>query len=355
LKRLVIHAGFHKSGTTAIQMAFHQQREKLKAAGFEYPVGYGAWAQHVLGRPKSNSPLAKAIANIKKLSAKHERVLLSSEFFSEYSPSGLSELRTSLGPDVKVEAIFTMRRLEKVVGSQYQQLARIGIDASFQEFSDSLIEESKSTHESKVFWHRHEYDAIIKHWAEVFGVENIHVIFTDETNPSLIPNWFENYLQLPSGSLDSSVTDKINRSLDVDELAFIRELQRQVPPERKKIEWVPIFRNRLIQNIVSTPSNNPNSKKLQLNPKLHEVFSAKADAQFEAIRNLQVNTYGQWPLSAPVVESNEDSKSIYIETVARAIASIGPKSYIRIATNKVLLYEVLRRLAKAVSSLFPKK
>jgi len=36
-RRLVIHAGFHKSGTTALQEAFDAQSEELKSAGILYP------------------------------------------------------------------------------------------------------------------------------------------------------------------------------------------------------------------------------------------------------------------------------------------------------------------------------
>ena len=43
--RLVIHAGFHKSGTTALQEAFDAQSEELKAAGIIYP-NIGRKAHH---------------------------------------------------------------------------------------------------------------------------------------------------------------------------------------------------------------------------------------------------------------------------------------------------------------------
>ena len=37
-RRLVIHAGFHKSGTTALQEAFDAQSDQLKSAGILYPI-----------------------------------------------------------------------------------------------------------------------------------------------------------------------------------------------------------------------------------------------------------------------------------------------------------------------------
>jgi len=44
-RRLVIHAGFHKSGTTALQEAFDAQSDQLKSAGILYP-NIGRKAHH---------------------------------------------------------------------------------------------------------------------------------------------------------------------------------------------------------------------------------------------------------------------------------------------------------------------
>jgi hypothetical protein len=37
LKKLIIHPGFHKTGTTALQQALSEVRSELCASGFSYP------------------------------------------------------------------------------------------------------------------------------------------------------------------------------------------------------------------------------------------------------------------------------------------------------------------------------
>jgi hypothetical protein len=355
LKRLVIYAGFHKAGTTAIQMALHQNRALLKESGITYPNGFGEWAHHVIGRPRATFPLAKAIEAIKKLTQKHDFVLLSSEFFSQYSEAALAQLSKALGTQVKIEAVFSMRRLEKVVGSQYQQLARIGIDLSFSEFASGLLEPENQVHETQVFWNRHDYDAIVNRWKNAFGAENIHVVFVDEANPEILPNWFETYLKLPAKSLKEIRDTRLNRSLDIEELALIQSLQRHLTPERRKTEWVPIFRDRLISNIVSTPTTNSESQKLQLSPELHQAFIQKATAQHEAIIASEVNTYGQWANPSAPRKASEEPTKIHIETVARAITSLDTELFLRRASLISIAKELVRRFAKAILRIFSKK
>lgn len=355
MKRLVIYAGFHKAGTTAIQMALHQNRTLLKESGITYPDGFGEWAHHVIGRPRAAYPLAKAIAAIRKLSRNHDFVLLSSEFFSQYSEAALNQLSKALGPEVKIEAVFSMRRLEKVVGSQYQQLARIGINLNFGEFASGLLEPEKPVHETQVFWNRHDYDAIVDRWKKSFGPKNIHVVFVDESSPDTLSDWFENYLNLSRASLGKIKDTRLNRSLDVEELALIQELQKQLTPERRKAEWVPIFRNRLISSIVSTPTTNPDSTKLQLSPELHAAFSQKANAQKEAIASSGVNTYGEWPAASAPREATEEPTKIHIETVARAITALDSTGYLRVASTGAIIRELIRRTGKAMLGIFSKK
>jgi hypothetical protein len=336
-------------------MALHQNRTLLKQSGITYPDGFGEWAQHVIGRPRAAYPLAKAIAAIRKLTRKHDFVLLASEFFSEYSEAALAELSEALGSEVKVEAVFSMRRLEKVVGSQYQQLARIGINLSFGEFASRLLEPENPVHETQVFWNRHNYDAIVDRWKKSFGLKNIHVVFVDESSPDTLSDWFENYLKLPRASLGKIKDTRLNRSLDLEELALIQELQKLLTPERRKAEWVPIFRNRLISSIVSTPTTNSESQKLQLSLELQATFSQKANAQRDAIVSSGVNTYGEWPNASPARNATVEPTKIHIETVARAITNVDPSAYVRIASTSAIVRELIRRIGKKLLGIFSKK
>jgi hypothetical protein len=58
-RRLVIHAGFHKSGTTALQEAFDSQSEELRERGIIYP-NIGRKAHHRIAWALTDLGLGKA-------------------------------------------------------------------------------------------------------------------------------------------------------------------------------------------------------------------------------------------------------------------------------------------------------
>jgi hypothetical protein len=248
-----------------------------------------------------------------------------------------------------------MRRLEKIVASQYQQIARVGIEQSFSEYSEGLLQPGSQFRDTDVFWSRHAYDSILARWAETIGASNVHLVLADDSNHRVLNDWFEDFLGLEKGSLGQPTNTRMNRSLDTEELAFIQSLQRKLTPERLKAEWVPIFRNRMIARIVSSPSTNPESKKLQLPGELHQLFAEKAEDQFLNIQKLGINISGRWQKPSPVGEANPEPTKIHIETVAEAIAAVSPQNYLRRATTTELVREILSRGKQNFLSIFPRK
>ena len=116
-RRLVIHAGFHKSGTTALQEAFDAQSEELKSAGIIYPnigrkaqhrVAWAptgrAWGWSKRGGEKTSmhqwTQLAKSVN-----SSDEETILLSSEFFSELNGDAIRTIFSEI-KNRRVEVIF---------------------------------------------------------------------------------------------------------------------------------------------------------------------------------------------------------------------------------------------------------
>ena len=336
-------------------MALHQVRGQLRDKGIEYPEGFGQWAHHVIGRPRATFSSNTAVRTIAKLVRRHRTVLLASEFFSEYSDASLRHLRGSIPSNVEITAIFSMRRLEKIIASQYQQIARVGIEQSFQDYSEGLLQPGNQSQNTRVFWNRHAYDSILARWAEAIGASNVHLVLADDSNHRVLNDWFEDFLGLEKGSLRQSTNTRMNRSLDIEELAFIQSLQRKLSPKRLKAEWVPIFRNRMIAQIVSSPSTNPESKKLQLPSELHQLFVEKAEDQFLNIQELGINISGSWPKPSPVGEAAPEPTKIHIETVAAAIAAVSPENYLPRSTTTELVRELLSRVKRSLLSIFPRK
>lgn len=353
MKRLVIYAGFHKTGTTAIQGAFSACRDALFDAGVTYPKAKSGHAQHHLAKSPSSAARKKATDEIRQLLAGSDLVLLASEFFSEYSEKSVESLANSL-QNVDVQVVFSMRPLEQMVPSQYQQLVRIGLDKSYGDFVDSLLTDSKKSKDATLFWNRHDQAGIIERWSKHLGPENVHVILVDPSNPGFLFHWFEEYLDLPPGTLHQHVSENINRSLDAEELELIRALRRLMGEERASTEWIKLYRNRFIRTLVSQKSANPLPVKLQMNEKQRVYFQNRGMQSEKDIRQLSVQIHdGGWsfgakskppqPATAKISSDSLPSK-VHVESVAAAMVSIRPEDSLKVIPTGALFRELLSRI-----------
>jgi hypothetical protein len=354
--RLIIYAGFHKSGTSAIQAAFRKQAPALQAAGIYYPSGFGKHAQHILAKISAANTQEKRFRAIKRLTKRHETVLLASEFFSEQNAQDISALKSALGPGVNVEVVFSYRRIEEIVPSQYQQFIRTGYGEDLATFSKAILERDQSHHEAKLFWRRHAVSRILADWANAFGAKNVHLVNVDRLNPEYLTSWFETYLGLEPGTLDQIAESRMNRSLDLEEITFVKTLLSLLPPERIAKEWKLIFRDKMIAEIASRPSSNPSSRKISLKADHKNQFEQISNQVQSEISQLGINVHGH------IMEAEKGDRasnqplptSIHIDTVARAIVAVRPEHHLRQASVREMAREIWYRVLRRLRGIFPK-
>ncbi len=152
MKKLIIHPGFHKTGTTALQQALSEVRDELSAKGFNYPKIAGnahhraAWSiiEKTWGWKKRGGRLMAPIEWQKldrKLKSGKDAAIISSEFFSQASKEQLDNLAGKV-KSTEVEVIFTWRPLPFMLASSYQQYLKYGLKLSYSEWLDSIFESS---------------------------------------------------------------------------------------------------------------------------------------------------------------------------------------------------------------------
>jgi len=270
--RLIIHAGFHKSGTTALQEAFDAQSNELKAAGIIYPnIGRRAhhrvawalsgktWGWGKRGGEKTSikewEHLAKAINN-----SDDETILISSEFFSELDGDAIRRLFSDI-KGRKVQAVFTVRPLVKLLGSSYQQYLKYGIKADYEEWLHSVLDNPGESKINPTFWLRHFHGRVVGKWVDVLGSQSVTVIVVDESRPEFLFDSINAYLGLPQGLLKSQDTGS-NRSLTMEEISLLLNINRRFPKEREWDEYEIFIRNGYIRSITDTVEPSALSGKL---------------------------------------------------------------------------------------------
>ncbi|WP_444888131.1 hypothetical protein [Microbulbifer sp. JMSA008] len=185
MKKLIIHIGTEKTGTTSIQHFCAENRLLLKEQGLIYPeVGFCDFAHFSLvapfhsldngGRELEFAPKKKYVAEkewdrIKKIfnGNSHAKVLISAEHFSSrLKHRGISALKETigwLGEDIEVEIVIFVRRQDKYFQSWYSTHIKAGGTLTF----DEAFESRKS---DKWFF---DYYNLVNIWASYFGKESI--------------------------------------------------------------------------------------------------------------------------------------------------------------------------------------
>ena len=366
-KELILHVGFHKSGTSALQESLANQREELNKAGVLYPsIGKKAhhrvvwglsqkpWGWKAKGAEKTSFKTFSRMASLINLSSA-SKIVLSSEFFAELEPEHIRKLASSIrGRQVKI--LFTLRPLAKLLSSSYQQYLKFGIKADYVEWLHSVLDEPGVSKINPTFWKRHMHGEVVSKWARIFGSENVTVLVVDEQKPEFLYDSVNRYLGLPNGFLKPE-QEGSNRSLSAEEVSLLLELNRRFPKEREWNEYLIFIRNGYIREITDRVPLKAGSTKL-LTPgwavsKANEI----AGESKKKIKELGVEVLGDISSldSAKVPEGEpEYATNIDIATVAQSMLVFDKQLSRKIPLPWLVRWtslEILRRFKWGVKSL----
>jgi hypothetical protein len=236
----LLHIGPHKTGTTAVQGAFHLARRQLAEAGVVYA---GPDRQPMLpalavtGRPPLLGGPSPVMANWTDLvrevrDAGPQRVVVSSEFFADADEAAARRIVEDLGGP-RVHVVVTLRPLSKLLPSQWQQYLQNGLRMPYAEWLEGILAQPART-PTPNFWYRHGHDRLIARWAAIAGPQNVTAIVVNESDRSALLRSFEALLGLPGGILVPE-DGIVNRSLTLAETELVRLLNE----EFKRRAWTP--------------------------------------------------------------------------------------------------------------------
>ena len=335
MKRLVIHPGFHKSGTTALQQSLHENRGKLLELGISYPfprfrahhriawsLSQRVWGWQKRGGSKESPKLwRRAVRAINRDTS--GTTVISSEFFSEIDVEKIKELRNSI-KGKEIDVVFTLRPLAKVLSSSYQQYLKYGLKADYKEWLHSIFDVPGESKLNPTFWKRHMHGTVIANWAEVFGAEHITVIIVDEKRPEFLFDSINDYLRIPRETLIAP-NKRLNRSLTTEEISLLLEINRNFPKERSWDQYELFIRNGFIRELTDN-TTVAEGKDFLLTPEWAIEKANNLGSQFKReLTDLNINVIGDIDsLDKAQVPSGESllPKTIDINTAASAMLSI---------------------------------
>jgi hypothetical protein len=277
-KRIVIHAGFFKTGTTALQSSLAANRKKLLENGVLYPALSSADSSRSTGQHRaawalkgrhwgwedgggSVTPIEVWDKLAGKLNDFEGTSLFSSEFLAELTRDDVERMSKDLKAD-KIEVVFTLRPLVKMLPSQYIQSLKYGMRLNYEGWLQRIFNGGEDKVQWRTFWTRHDHPDVVKRWVDVFGAENVTLLVVDETQPNLIYETFSELLRLPNDLLKPVEEKGLNRSLTWEEICLLLEMNKKFDRTLAWGEYATMIRNGIFRNLTDVPAQDGQHKLL---------------------------------------------------------------------------------------------
>lgn len=222
-KKIVVHAGIHKTGSTAIQIALFHHPEQFEQQGIKYPrTGLDDGAHHLIARKLRSGEKGTSVLEdlTKEISDWPETVVISSEELDSLSKPHIQHLRDALaGMTTQLQVVIYLRPQYSLIRSQYSQQIREGfIRDPFDVFFRNAVRHARFL----------KIEEVIDPWIEIFGKACVIVRSAargDLKGGSSLTD-FVNLLGLRNDITESSLgaTSMANESLNLAQCDVIRRL-----------------------------------------------------------------------------------------------------------------------------------
>lgn len=219
-RRLIMHIGQHKTGTTAIQKTLLNNREKLQSRGIHYPdTAFFYYGHHKIPEALGVADrAAEAESYIGAIEALDGTVVISSENFCRASPEAIARLRGLVKRDTTI--VLYLRNFLDIPYAWWQEEVKHGARKEFAAFlAEQLLRPYRN--------HLLGISQTIKRYAEAFGEGAIELYLYDEAAKAAEDDVSVHFMNAVLGITDqerSQGIKTINKSFDVASAELIRML-----------------------------------------------------------------------------------------------------------------------------------
>lgn len=173
-RRVILHVGLMKSGTTYLQGRLNANRDALAAEGIHFPGP--SWARHaraVSDLIGGKGGKAGAWASLRDEINAHEGTsIVSMEYLGPIGEPLITKAVASF-PDREVHAVFTVRDLGRSVPAMWQETIK---NRKAWDWDDFLGQVRDGGDAGRRFWRQQDAGRAVTRWARVLGPEHVTVI-----------------------------------------------------------------------------------------------------------------------------------------------------------------------------------
>lgn len=268
LRRVYIHIGVPKSGTSFLQGALAEHRKALRSSGVLYPDGakdamFRA-ALDVRGNHKAWGRKRDEVAGTwDKLSRKAREfdgtTVISHELLGAASArQAASALSMLKGLDVHI--VVTARDLASQVTAEWQEGVKHGRKTSFEDFRERILSDDRGHKHAKRFWAAQELPAVLARWGSGLRSKNVHVVVCPPptADPALLWQRFAHVVGFDCAALAATDGREANSSLGVVQIDLLRRVNTALDDRLVQPAYGRVVKQQFTkQMLVNYPSPRP--------------------------------------------------------------------------------------------------
>lgn len=277
-KRLYIHIGIHKTGTTTLQKMLLTNKKYLSELGLFYPSSCMHRAHHNVPWEIVNDSRWErdrgTLTDLKNEIEKqnYQKFLISSEDICILSSAQIKILYQHFQKYKPKIIIYIRNQYDYIVSSWSQLINTWKTTKSFKEYFDFCLE-----NELNIL----NYNLFLDRWANIFGKENLIVKVFHKKNEKPLELSFLDIFDIDIDLQKLEIGERLNLSMSFQKLNLFRAINKY------KQNFDTITRINIRKDIIDMINQNYQTNKNLVLPKDSDELRQKADVFFE-LSNRQV-------------------------------------------------------------------
>lgn len=337
MKKIYIHTGQQKTGTSSLQRVLYENRSKLNEEGFSFFTidpqnrvikdgNTGSWIQMEKRNAKDDATIVSPDVLAKKLAELPHDVIISTEWFTWiFNEQELIKFKEELSKFFnKIIIVVYIRRQDQQIISFYQQLSKkCRADSSFFNESEPVAMPIYNKNLDYYF----NYNERISRWGNVFGNENIIIRVFDRKTlyQGDIVKDFCHLLKIKN--IPSSVNENISNGFEMTKVSHLMSKVKMREDLRIRIE-------KNLDNSGKLMPSREEAKKFYLkykesNKQLNERFKIN-DSEY--IFNDDFSMYSDLPMD----RWTEESANQAIKHILQSVNDLKAIDYFKLGIKSLL-------------------
>ncbi|MCW2752671.1 MAG: hypothetical protein JWQ32_82 [Marmoricola sp.] len=233
-KKVILHVGAPKTGTSFVQDLLFSERDALAARGILYPADrfdahflaaldlmqlpWGGIEREATGAWDRLARQARAWPGT---------VVISHEILATASRVQVARALESLGGEVHI--VYSARDLARQLPAEWQENVKHRREATYASFLEDLQDPQRGSELARWFWGVQEVPDVLDRWGSTLPTENIHLITVPPSGAprDLLWHRFAQVLELDPEDYPRE-EGRTNASLGVAEVAVVRQLNEKI-------------------------------------------------------------------------------------------------------------------------------